>query len=64
MADANIVSKRIVTQRFESGRMSSELLAMAFGALQVDLPKSASDDQPDPKQKHYHKSHLLQEVER
>lgn len=64
MADANIVSKRVLTQRFESGRMSSELLAMAFGALQVELRKSAIDDQPDPKQKHNHKSQLLQEVER
>ena len=64
MADANIVSKRVLTQRFESGRMSSELLAMAFGALQDELSKSAIDSEPDPKQKQNHKRQLLQDVER
>ena len=63
MADTNIVCNRALSQRFESGRTSSELLAMAFAALLDDLSKSALDSKAVPKMKRNHKSQKLQEVE-
>jgi hypothetical protein len=64
MADSNIVGKRVLTQRFESGRMSPELLAMAFGALKLKCTKSAVVDQADPRQTPDHNFQSLQEVGR